>query len=160
GSLQAGVYPVKWADPSVQTLFPHLSMHRQVIKLIVLRSLVAASEGRTEDAIDSLDTAMNTDRCLVYEPSVVGGLVRIACQSMCAQLIGEMLCLTPLTDAQLSALQMRILEMENSKPLVFPLIGERATLSQSIAWSYAHARILDRPLSMSRWAPAFAQLEQ
>src|SRR5262249_37137548 len=91
-----------------------------------------------------------------------GGLVRIGGQSLCAGMTCEIICLTPMTDAQLADLQSRLAQFESVKLLEYAMLGERASAAETAALTYSGSAAGSGQIrgTPGRWVPILAPVDQ
>jgi len=135
--LPGGRYPVEWREPSVNTLFPHMVRHPMLMKLLRCEAMVAAHDGRRDEAYRALQDVLALNDVLSDELMLFAGLRALACHALCLNAILETVSLTPLTDAQLADLQSRIASAEDRPSLRLAYLGERAVMFESLSWAYA-----------------------
>lgn len=71
------VFPVEW-EKGGAALFPHLAKMRGLERLLSADAITSAVDGRTGDAVRSLELGIKLSESLAEEPSTVSQLVRYA----------------------------------------------------------------------------------
>ncbi len=71
------VFPVEW-EKGGAALFPHLAKMRGLERLLSADAITKALDGRTGDAVSSLELGIKLSESLAEEPSVISQLVRYA----------------------------------------------------------------------------------
>lgn len=117
-------YPIDLTN-GYETLLPHLSRLREMVRLLSLEAIIAAEEGDSQKAADAIRAGFGWARSLDREPILISQLVRIACFTITVDGLERTLSRTSLTDTQLEGLRKLIHEMETSQPIARSMEGER-----------------------------------
>jgi hypothetical protein len=123
-------YPVDFTL-GFATLLPHASQVRNVARLLSLEFKVAAREGKTQEALDSLVGIFKTSETFRREPMLISQLVRYAILGMGLTNVPDFLQLNP-TEEQLLTLQNTLAAIDLHNSLHDAYLGERATLMQTL----------------------------
>lgn len=123
--LKAGRYPID-LHQGFLTLLPHLAKLRGAVRLLLVNAILQTADGETEPAVHSLLNAMRVADSLKSEPLLISELVRIACWSLNAAHLENILNGTRLNKEQLAKLQEAMAEAEQPMAAVRALAGERA----------------------------------
>ena len=75
------VFPVNWED-GFGALLPHLAQFRAAQRLVTARMMIAAREGRTEEALDWCEVGLRMTGHVSQEPTLIAVLVQIAMHSI------------------------------------------------------------------------------
>ncbi len=75
--IERCVFPVNWED-GFGALLPHLAQFRAAQRLVTARMMIAAREGRTEEALDWCEVGLRMTEHVGQEPTLIAFLVRVA----------------------------------------------------------------------------------
>lgn len=128
-ALAGSRFPIVLSSPA--PVLDSLSPYRSASKVFALEALVAANDGRPEDAYQTIVISLQLDRAMENEPTILSALVRTACQALSLRAIEDTLALGTLSQADLRDLQLRLAELEQRSSLRWALLTERA-LSTSL----------------------------
>ncbi len=73
-------FPVNW-DDGFAALLPHLAQFREAQRLVTARMMIAAREGRTDEALQWCEVGLRMSEHVGQEPTLIAFLVRVAMQS-------------------------------------------------------------------------------
>jgi hypothetical protein len=120
-------------------LLPHLARVRQLAQLLRWEAIQHSSEGKSDQAVESLLAGFALAASLRNEPLLISELVRISCVSLLLPALERVASESSLTMGQLQALR-RVLygaEMDGKTGLHRGLIGERAISLPAFRLGYA-----------------------
>jgi len=70
-------FPVNWKD-GINAKFPHLARWRQLTRALCAQSLIAAHDGKMDEALSTIDLALRSSKAAKDEPTLNPKLVTIA----------------------------------------------------------------------------------
>ncbi len=108
------------------TLLPHLARVKSAVYLLAADAILDSTDGKNEEAVESLLTAGRVANSLTSEPLVISQLVRMACWNVIIARLELVLNSAALTDDQLVLLQKMLAEAEQPQTLARAFAGERA----------------------------------
>lgn len=113
-------FPVMTGRPGGKMLYslmlPHLAAMRNFARLLLIEAKVHQSQGRPEDAADSLTTAMRLGCHAGSEPLLISGLVGIACNRIASKGMENLLASEVLEAEALAELQQTLAEIAPRLP--------------------------------------------
>jgi hypothetical protein len=121
-------YPVNW-DAGSGAIRPHLMKIRTLEKLLSAQAIIQARDGKTDDALHSLQLSFEVGESLKDEPDLISQLVRIAATKISSRALLDVVEQGNLTEAQARSL--------------YDAIGER-----DYAAGFARAMQLERAYGM------------
>lgn len=124
-------YPVDFTDGAEAEL-PHLSEVRMGTKLLGMEAILAADEGRPEDAGRALRDMLRLAESLKQEPLLISQLVRTACLSIFRDTLQHVLDRQALPKALLTQLAEDIGEVQIEKGYERGFAGERCLTASSL----------------------------
>jgi hypothetical protein len=117
-------YPVDFSKGSA-ALVPHIGQVRKGAKLLELEAILSAENGRGEQAVRSLKSALALGRSLSKEPLVVSQLARVACQTLAVSGLERVINRTELADEQILKLSQLLADAEQPCAMSRAFVGER-----------------------------------
>lgn len=117
-------FPLDWKQGAGMPL-PQLAQLRQAVQLLQWDAILAAHEGRAQDATQDMTEILTAAATLNEDPVMICQLVRISCQSYARAALSRVLEITPLTDEQLMTLGDRFKAGDPPDALTRTLIAER-----------------------------------
>jgi len=150
--------------PAIKVLLPQLSVHRLVGKALLLKAIVASEDGKSADATVDLSAMAALDAAMKHEVTLIGLLVRIACQHLTCDGMLRCIALTPFSDSQLRQLDARIAAFEAPGDLHTALLAERAICFDTMTWAYRGGNLAGilgggPPTTMLRFVPSLKGID-
>jgi hypothetical protein len=84
------VFPVDW-HPSLGATFPYFAQMRQAARMLALRAYVEAANGRTDQALGSVEGVFRVAEQAKTDPIIIADLVSYAIQGIGIRALGEVL---------------------------------------------------------------------
>jgi len=123
-AIEHSRYPIDLGK-GFEALMPDLSNIRDGAKLLKLKAVLHAENGKPEQVVDSITSTFGLARSLSKEPILVSQLVRIACQALAVSTIERSINRTEFTDEQLVDLSGTVVSAEAPSVMTRAFIGER-----------------------------------
>lgn len=109
----------------VGAVLPQLSSARSLCRLLYLRTMWLARQGKPGEAADSLVSSLRMLRMFDRQPVLIGYLVKIACLALDVEAVATVLETGRLSDDQLAALDSALAEADPAKDLDQVWVGEQ-----------------------------------
>ena len=116
-------YDVEWP---YSLMLPHLRKVRGVCQRLELKSCAELAGGQSDQALEDIHLMLRLTDSLATDPCLISYLVRIACGQITLQSIWEGLAERRWSDAQLQALETRLLQDDFIADMKTPLAAEQA----------------------------------
>jgi hypothetical protein len=117
-------YPTDFHD-GLGMLLPHAQKLRQAVRLLDLEARVKARDGDAVGAAESLHAMLAAAESLEREPILISQLVRIACATVAAGTLEDLLPHTEFSEEDLARLQADLAAADHQAGLQRALMGER-----------------------------------
>jgi len=121
------VFPVDW-DPVVSASFPHFSQMRRAARMLVLRAYVEAANGRSDDALSSIEALFRAAEQTKTDPVLIADLVSYAIQGIGIRALGEILPMGAPSPAACRPLYDQLAKTDNVAPSLRTIRGEMALM--------------------------------
>lgn len=122
--LKYGRYSVDFTQ-GLGTLLPHIGEMRKCVQMLQLEVILAAENGKSDTAFDSIKSIFSAAESLNKEPVMVSQLVRIAYQSLGISSMEYTLNKTDFSDEQMAELCAKLKDIEDSNGILCAVLGER-----------------------------------
>ena len=113
-------------------LVPHLADLRSLERILCSKALVEASDGRTDEAHETLLTALWLADALRSEPLLISQLVRCATANLANQTVQRVCAIAPPGPQQNAELRRRLAAFEDRQPFVLAMDGERLLCGERV----------------------------
>jgi hypothetical protein len=128
-TCRGGSAPVNWDSPNpLGILLPHCDHLRQTASILELDALLAAHDGRSDDALNAALGILALNRGINDEPLLISQLVRMAITNLAIRSVERTLGLTEVSDAKLAEFQTAIAAEADQPRLLWGLLGERGLM--------------------------------
>ncbi len=108
------------------TLLPALSQIKQLAQACAIRSVVAAEEGKSAEAMEALQDLLRVRQSILSEPLLISGLVGFAADQIGLRASRDCIARVRFSDAQLVAYATQIQAIASTNVLERALVGEFA----------------------------------
>ena len=125
-------FPVDWSKGAA-ILLPHCSMMRSLSRLLAAHALLQAEAGELDAAWHTALVALKVADALRNEPILISQLVRAAQTGMALDVMGRLCALRIPDEATAVELDARLAAMDDPKPVVASMDGERLLLGE---WTF------------------------
>lgn len=116
-------FPVDW-EAGAGALFPHYAKLRSLARLLAAHAVVAAADGRTEEAVSDLEAVVGLARHC-GEPLLIGQIVQYACLSIGCDALGRVLEVSSPDEAECRRLAGSLAGVDLYAPFERAIITER-----------------------------------
>ena len=117
------VFPVDW-EPMVSASFPHFSQMRKAARMLALRAYVQAANGRSDDALSSIEALFRVAEQTKTDPVLIADLVSYAIQGIGVRALGEILPAAAPTPTACRSLHDQLARTDNVAPSLRTIRGE------------------------------------
>jgi hypothetical protein len=131
-------FPVDWEHPA-QALFPHLARVRNATRFLCAKAVVDTRHGRAGDALQDLAISIRMSNHISAEPTIIAQYFRVACISIVAAALPQVMAAPPPTAAESRAFYDLLSKVDIMGPWVRSMEGER-TFGLSVFDELRHAR--------------------
>jgi hypothetical protein len=132
--LERGFLKVTWGTPTIQVFLPELRRFGHVLKTLALEATAAANDGDPERAGEIIKAMFRFDRAQQGNKTLIGLIVRIACNALTQEQIERTVNLSGLDDDAMRQIQALLAEKEVSFDIRYAMMTERAMFLDTIKW--------------------------
>jgi len=125
-------------------MLPQLAPMRQLARFLVAEGKAYEFEARYEEALDTYLLALRLGNHMAQGPTLIGGLVGLACNQIGARAIEQWLVRNEIDDETLLNAQKRLATLAEGRPSVMTSMrGERAWSTSIMEYMMEHPAVLD-----------------
>jgi hypothetical protein len=125
------VFPVDW-EPMVSASFPHFAEMRKVARMLALRAYVQSADGRTDDALSSIEALFRVAEQTKTDPVLIADLVSYAIQGIGVRALGEVLPAGVPTSASCRSLYGQVAKTDNVASSLRTIRGEMVLMGMDV----------------------------
>ncbi|MDO8587069.1 MAG: hypothetical protein Q7T82_08525 [Armatimonadota bacterium] len=122
------VFPVRWQD-GADALFPHTSGLRETCRVVSLKAIIDARDGKVDAALKDVTLGLKVSRALEKEPGLISYLTRISCTKMITGGLREATRSRSLSISQARRMYDEVGDISLAEGFVLAMQGERTFIN-------------------------------
>jgi hypothetical protein len=135
-------------DKGYAMLMPHLAKMRILARLFATRAIVQAKDGRTAEALDSVQSVFKLSESLKDEPVIIGQAVRIRVFHIASRSLRDVVEIASVGEVDTGQLDATLSGIDITSGLIAAMKGERCLGM----WGFNHANLLYLRIGSSKSA--------
>jgi len=117
-------FPVNW-EAGAAALFPHFAKMRAASRMLAAKAIMDARHGDSSKALNDIALIFRISDHISAEPTLIGQLVRIACQAIAVNTLSRVLEIAPPSTPQARQMFDALGRIDEISPFTHALEGER-----------------------------------